>query len=122
MDITWYYKHMKPWQYLVEHKKIINKINNDENVSSLEVDVVQRNLVDNQYQQKLGRSNTIKRNKSYVFLLNVEPSTLVFLKTYNTEFNKIIIALTYQNGRPLEIKDKVNLKLLINYQKWHVIL
>ena len=113
---------MKPWQYLVKHKKIINKTNNDENVSSLEVDVVQRNLVNNQYQQKLGRSNTFKRNKSYVYLLNVEPSTLVFLKTYNTEFNKIIIALTYQNGRPLEIKDKVNLKLLINYQKWHVIL
>ena len=53
MDITWYYKHMKPWQYLVEHKKIINKINNDENVSSLEVDVVQRNLVDNHINKSL---------------------------------------------------------------------
>ena len=52
MDITWYYKHMKPWQYLVEHKKI-NKINNDENVSSLEVDVVQRNLVDNHINKSL---------------------------------------------------------------------
>ena len=53
MDITWYYKHMKPWQYLVEHKKIIKKINNDENVSSLEVDVVQRNLVDNHINKSL---------------------------------------------------------------------
>ena len=53
MDITWYYKHMKPWQYLLEHKKIINKINNDENVSSLEVDVVQRNLVDNHINKSL---------------------------------------------------------------------
>ena len=44
---------MKPWQYLVEHKKIINKINNDENVSSLEVDVVQRNLVDNHINKSL---------------------------------------------------------------------
>ena len=24
-----------------------------------------------------------------------------------------------QNGRPLEIEDKVNLVLLINKQKWH---
>ena len=44
---------MKPWQYLVEYKKIINKTNNDENVSSLEVDVVQRNLVDNHINKSL---------------------------------------------------------------------
>ena len=44
---------MKPWQYLVKHKKIINKTNNDENVSSLEVDVVQRNLVDNHINKSL---------------------------------------------------------------------
>ena len=53
-------------------------------------------------------------NKSYTYLLNVEPSNLVFLKTYNTEFDEIIITFTNQNGRPLEIKDKVNLTLLIN--------
>ena len=29
-------------------------------------------------------------NKSYVYLLNVEPSNLVLLKTYNTEFDEII--------------------------------
>ena len=38
------------------------------------------------------------------------------MKTYNTEFDEIIIKLTDQNSRPLEIEDKVNLKLLIN--KW----
>ena len=27
----------------------------------------------------------------------VEPSNLVFLKTYNNEFDEIIIQLTYQN-------------------------
>ena len=47
-------------------------------------------------------------------MLNVEPSNLVFLKTYNTEFDEIIITFTDQNGRPLEIEDKVNLTLLIN--------
>ena len=39
---------------------------------------------------------------------------LVFFKIYNTEFHEIIIAFTDQNGRPLEIEDKVNLTFLIN--------
>ena len=56
-------------------------------------------------------------NKSYTYLLNVEPSNLVFLKTFSTESDKIIITFTGQNGRPLEIGDKVNLTLLINKQK-----
>ena len=35
-------------------------------------------------------------NKSYANLLNVEPSNLVLLKTYNTEFNEIIKTFTDQ--------------------------
>ena len=58
-------------------------------------------------------------NKSYAFLLNVESSNLVFLKTYNTEFNKFIIKFTSQNGRPLEVEDKISLALLINKYKSH---
>ena len=56
-------------------------------------------------------------NKSYDYLLNVEPSNLPFLKTYNTESDDIMIAFTDQNCRLLEIKDKVNLTLLINKLK-----
>ena len=52
-------------------------------------------------------------NKSYAYLLNVEPSNLVFLKTYNTEFDEIIIIFMDQNGRLLEIEGKVNLTLLL---------
>ena len=52
-------------------------------------------------------------NKSYAYLLNVEPSNLAFLKTYNTEFDEIIKTFTDQNGRPLEIEDKSNLTLFI---------
>ena len=44
---------------------------------------------------------------SYAYLLNVEPSNQVFLKTYNTEFGEMFITFTDQNGRPLEIEDKV---------------
>ena len=47
-------------------------------------------------------------------MLNVEPSNLVFLKICNTGFDETIIIFTDQNGRPLGIEDKVNLKLLIN--------
>ena len=50
----------------------------------------------------------------YTYLLNVEPIDLVFLKTYNTAFDEIIITSTDQNGRPSEIEDKVNLTLLTN--------
>ena len=46
--------------------------------------------------------------------VNNKPTDLVFLKTYNTEFDEIIIRYTDQNGRPLEIEDKVNLTLLVN--------
>ena len=55
-------------------------------------------------------------------MLNVEPRDLVFLKTYNIEFDEIIITFTDQNGRTLEIEDKVNLTLLINKYKWRDIL
>ena len=47
---------------------------------------------------------------------------LVFSKTYNTEFDDIIITFRDQNGRTLEIKDKVNLSLIINKWKWHVLI
>ena len=53
-------------------------------------------------------------NKSSLYLSNVEPSNLVFLKTFNTGFDEIIIAFTDQNSRPLEIESKINLTLLIN--------
>ena len=76
--------------------------------------LVQCNLLDNHYQQKFEALYTFTPNKSYAYLLNIEPSNLVFLKTYNTEFDEIIIQFTDENGGPLEIEDKVNLTLLIN--------
>ena len=95
-------------------KKLIDKTKNGENVPNLEVVLFQCNFVDNQYQQNSEVLCTFMPNKSYSFLLNVEPSNLVFLKTHNTKFDEIIITFTDQNGRPLEIEDKVNLTLLIN--------
>ena len=88
----------------------------------LEVVLVQRNLVDNQYQQNSKVLYTFTQNKSYAYSLNVEPNNLVLLKTYNSEFDEIILTFTDYNGRTLEIEDKVNLTLLINKYKWRNIL
>ena len=65
---------------------------------------------------------TFTPNKFYAYLLNVEQSNLIFLKTHNTEFDKIIITFTNQNSRPFEKEVKVNLTLLINKFKLHIIL
>ena len=57
--------------------------NYGENVPSLEsveVLLVQCNLVDNQYQQKSELLYTFTHKKSYAYLLNVEPNNSVFLK------------------------------------------
>ena len=64
-------------------------------------------LVDNQYQQKSEVLYAFSFNKYYAYRLIVEPSNLEFLATVNTEFDD-------QNGRPLEIEDKISLALLID--------
>ena len=56
-------------------------------------------------------------NKSCSYLLNVEPSNLLFLKTDNIKFDEVIITFTDQNGLPLDIEDKVNFTLYIIKQK-----
>ena len=97
-------------------KKITDKTKNRENESRLELveAMLVCNLLDNQYQQKSAVLCNFTLNKSYVYLLNVEPSNLLFLKAFNTEFNKIIITFMDQNDGPIEIEDTVNLILLIN--------
>ena len=59
--------------------------------------------------------HTFTPNKSCAYLLNIEPKNLVFLKTYKTALDGIIIAFTDQNSRPLEMEDKVNLLVKLKY-------
>ena len=73
--------------------------------------------MDNHYQQKSEVLYTFTRNKFYTYLINVEPSNLMFLKTYKTEFYEITITFTDKNGRPLQTEDKFNLASLINKKK-----
>ena len=77
-------------------KKLIDKTKNGENWPSLEViEIVlaQCNLLDNQYQQKSEALHTFAPNKPYAYLLNVESSTLVFLKTCNTSLMKLFTGI-----------------------------
>ena len=38
----------------------------------------------------------------------------MYLKTYNSEFDKVIIKFMDKDGRSLKIEDKFNLTLVIN--------
>ena len=72
-------------------KKLIGKTKNGKSVSSLVMVkgvLAQCNLIDNQCQQKLWALYSFMPNKSYAYLLNIEASNLVFLRTYNTEFDE----------------------------------
>ena len=89
-------------------KTLIGKTKNGENVPSLWSSWSSFricNLVDDQYQQYSEVLYTFTPNKSYAYLLNVESNNLLILKTYNTEFDKIIITFTDQNSRPLKTED-----------------
>ena len=85
---------------LGNRQKLIDKTKNEDNAPSLEVFeivLVQCNLLDKQYQQTSEVLYTFASNKSYTYLLNQEPSNLVFLKTYNTEFHEIIVLTFYRS-------------------------
>ena len=96
---------------------IIDADKNSENVPRLEnneVVLVHRNLVNNSYQQALRVLFTFVPNKQYGQLISMSPNSLIFLKTMNTEFSEIDIWFTDQNNNALEIKDNVNISLIIN--------
>ena len=96
-------------------KDFIDKTNNGENLPSFEVTVlIQCNLVNTQYQLKTQLLYTVMPNRFYACLINVKPSNFLFLKSYNTELDDIILSFIDKNGRPLEVKEKVNLTLLVN--------
>ena len=82
-----------------------------------EVFLVICNLIDNQYQQISEILHAFMPNKPCAYLLNVERSNFVSLKTYwtlNSEFDKIITTFTDQNCKPFKKEYKVDLTLLIN--------
>ena len=72
----------------------ITKDKNSENVPHLEIVelvLVHHNLVNNDYQQHSGILYTFVRNKPFGSLLEISPTNHIFLKTFNSEFQEIII-------------------------------
>ena len=96
-----------------------NKITTDkngENVSHLEITevvLVHCNIVNNDYQQDSRVLYTFVPNKPFGSLLETSPANHVFLKTFNSDYDQIIVWFTDQNSQPLEIEDRINLTMVI---------
>ena len=97
-------------------KNKITKDKNGENVLHLEITevvLVYCNIVNNDYQRDSRISYTFVPNKPFGSLLEISPTNHIFLKTFNSEFQDIEVRFTYQNSKPLEIEDRINLTMVI---------
>ena len=56
---------------------------------------------------------TFVPNKPFGSLLEISPANLIFLKTFNSEYDEIIVWLTDQNSKALGIEDRLNLTMKI---------
>ena len=96
-----------------------NKIAKDKNreiVSHLEIKevvLVHCNIANNDYQQDSRLLYTFIPNKPFISLLEIYPTNHIFLKTFNSEYDKIKVWFTDQNSQPLEIEDRINLTMVI---------
>ena len=94
----------------------ITKDKNGENVPRLEITeviLVHCNIVNNDYQKDSRVLYIFVPNKSFGSLLIISPSNHIFLKTFHSEYDEIIVWFTDKNGKPLEIEDRINLTMVI---------
>ena len=97
-------------------KNKITKDKNGENVPYHEITeavLVHCNMVNNDYQHGSRELYTFVPNKSFGSLLDISPSNHIFLKTFNLEYDEIVVWFTDQNSKPLEIEDRINLTMVI---------
>ena len=97
-------------------KNKITKVKNGENVPHLEITevvLVHCNIADNNYQQDSRILYTFVPNKPFGSLLETSPTNHTFLKTFDSEYNEIIVWFMDQNSQPLEIEDRINLTMVI---------
>ena len=96
-----------------------NKITTDkngENVSHLEITeivLVHCNIANNDYQQDSRVLYTYASSKPFGSLLDISSANHIFLKTFNSEYDEIIVCFTDQNSKALEIEDRINFTILI---------
>ena len=97
-------------------KNKITKDKNGENVPHLEITevvLVHCNMVNNDYQHDLRVLYTSVPNKSFGSLLDISPSNHIFVKTFNSEYDTIVVWFTDQNSKLLETEDRINLTMVI---------
>ena len=85
-----------------------NKITKDkigENVLHLEITevvLVHCNIVNNDYQYDSRVLYTFVPNKQFGSLWEISPTNHIFLRTFNSEYDEIIVWFTDQNSKSLE--------------------
>ena len=97
-------------------KNKITKDKNGENVPHLEITEVilaHCNIVNNDYQPDSKVLYTFVPNKPFRSLLEISPINHIFLKTFNSEYDEIKVWFTDQNDKPLEMKDRINLTMVV---------
>ena len=97
-------------------KDKITEDKNGENLPHLEITevvLVHCNMVNNDYQHDSRVLYTFVPNKSFGSLLDISFFNHIFLKTFSSEYDEIIVWFTNENSKPLEIEDRVNLKMII---------
>ena len=96
-----------------------NKIIKDKNVENVphleitEVVLVHCNVVNNHYPQDSRVLCTFVPNKSFGNLLEIAQTNFILLKAFNSKFQDNEVWFTDQNSLSLEIRDKINLTLVI---------
>ena len=97
-------------------KKDVDKDKDGKNVpklESVEVVLVDCNLVRNDYQHTSEVLFTFDANKQFGKLTNSSPHSLTRMDTVNTESSYVEVWFTDQASKALEIEDNVNLTLTI---------
>ena len=86
---------------LVSTKNKITKDKNGENFPNLEITevvLVHCNIVNNDYQRHSRVLYSFVSSKPFGSLLEISPTNRIFLKSFNSEYDEIIVWFTNQNS------------------------
>ena len=78
-----------------------------------EVVLVHCDIVNNDYQQDSRLLYTFVPNKPSGSSLEFSETNHIFLRTFNSEYDKIKVWFTNQNSEPLEMEEGINLTIVI---------
>ena len=97
----------------------ITKDKNGENVPHLEITevvlvvLVHCNMINDDYQEDSRVLYTFVSNEPFGSLLQISPANHIFLKTFNSKYDEVIVWFTDQNSQLLEVEDRINLTMVI---------